>query len=50
MQVGAIKVSNSSLKMWEIDAEHKLEEAQYHFENRNFDLPYQFLVNNELEI
>ena len=50
MQVGAIKVSNSSLKMWEIDTDAKLEEAAYHFSQRNFDLPYQFLVNNEIEI
>ena len=50
MQVGAIKVSDSSLKMWEIDTDAKLKEADYHFSNRNFDLPYQFLVNNEHEI
>lgn len=50
MQVGAIKISSDTLRLWTSDTIAKLQEAVYHFENRNFDLPYVFLVNNELEI
>lgn len=50
MQVGAIKVSDASLELWVKDTGSKLSEAIYHFKTRNFDLPYAFLVNNELEI
>ena len=50
MQVGIIKISSATLAIWVRDTNQKLVEAAYHFENRNFDLPYQFLLNNELEI
>ena len=50
MQVAPIKISNTTLRLWTSDTIQKLQEAAYHFENRNFDLPYQFLLNNELEI
>jgi hypothetical protein len=50
MQVGAIKISTDTLKMWIRDTNSKLHEAIYHFENRNFDLPYPFLIHNELVI
>lgn len=50
MQVAPIKISDTTLGMWVRDTNTKLEEAKYHFENRNFDLPYAFLKNNELEI
>ncbi len=50
MQVAPIKISSMTLAIWVRDTNQKLQEAAYHFENRNFDLPYQFLLNNELEI
>ena len=50
MQVAPIKISSTTLAIWVRDTEAKLQEAAYHFENRNFDLPYQFLANNELVI
>jgi hypothetical protein len=50
MQVAPIKISSDTLRVWTSDTIQKLQEAAYHFENRNFDLPYQFLLNNELEI
>ena len=50
MQVAPIKISDTTLGIWIKDTNAKLNEAKYHFENRNFDLPYQFLLNNELEI
>jgi hypothetical protein len=50
MQVAPIKISDTTLATWVRDTNAKLNEAAYHFENKNFDLPYQFLVNNELEI
>jgi len=50
MQVAPIKISQATLETWIRDTNAKLSEAAYHFENRNFDLPYAFLKNNELEI
>lgn len=50
MQVGAIKISSDTLRVWTSDTIKKLQEAVYHFENRNFDLPYPFLIHNELTI
>ena len=50
MQVAPIKISSMTLAIWVRDTNQKLQEAAYHFENRNFDLPYRFLINNELEI
>jgi hypothetical protein len=50
MQVAPIKISQATLETWSRDTNAKLSEAAYHFENRNFDLPYAFLKNNELEI
>jgi hypothetical protein len=50
MQVAPIKISDTTLEVWNTDTYKKLAEAKYHFENKNFDLPYAFLINNELEI
>ena len=50
MQVAPIKISDTTLEIWNRDTNAKIEEAAYHFQTRNFDLPYQFLINNELEI
>lgn len=50
MQVAPIKISDDTLAMWVRDTNARLLEAKYHFENRNFDLPFAFLINNEREI
>ena len=51
MQIAPIKVSDETLLKWEESTDKLLNEAQYHFESRSFDLPYSFIVNNnELEI
>jgi hypothetical protein len=49
-QVGAIKVSNDTLEEWSQLTDQKLAEASYHFDSRNFDLPYEFIKNKELVI
>ena len=48
MQVGPIRISTDTLKLWIKDTNAKLNEAAYHFENRNFDLPFSFLIDKEL--
>ena len=50
MQVAPIKISDETLDIWIKDTDKKLEEAKYHFENKNFDLPYKFLIDNEVVI
>lgn len=50
-QTGIIKVSDKTLAEWTEKTNVELEKANYHFINKDFKLPYEFLVNgNELEI
>jgi hypothetical protein len=49
-QIAPIKVSNETLHQWIARTNQELEKADFHFKNRNFDLPYEFLLNNEREI
>lgn len=49
-QIAPIKVSNNTLKEWIINTEELLGRANFHFEHRNFDMPYEFIINKELEI
>lgn len=50
LQIAPIKVSNETLKEWVVKTEKVLEQAHYHFEKRNFDLPYEFLTKDEFVI
>jgi hypothetical protein len=50
MQIAPIKVTDETMKKWEEDTMTLLAEASYHFNNKNFELPYQFLINKEFEI
>ena len=46
MQIAPIRVSDDTLKEWEERADKLLDEAKFHFETKNFELPYKFIVNN----
>lgn len=48
MQIAPIKVSDATMQEWLINTKKKLEEANMHFTTRQFDLPYEFLTNQEL--
>jgi hypothetical protein len=50
MQVAPYKVSAKTMEEWVNNLNTKLEEASYHFEKRDFDLPYVFAVNQEVEL
>ena len=50
MQVAPYKVSDKTMAEWVNNLNTKLEEASYHFEKRDFDLPYVFAVNHEVEL
>jgi len=50
MQVAPYKVSYKTMFEWVNNLNTKLEEASYHFNNRDFDLPYIFAVNHEVEL
>lgn len=51
MQIASIKIKDETMKEWEEKLDHEITKANYHFANKNFDLPYEFLVNNnELEL
>ena len=44
LQVAPIKVSNETMEKWIEQTEQLLDKANYHFVNKNFDLPYEFLI------
>ena len=51
MQIAPIKVSDKTMKEWEEKLEKEIVKANYHFDTKNFDLPYEYLINNnEIEL
>ena len=42
-QVYVFEVSDDTMANWEIDLQLKLKEAKYHYERRDYSLPYKFL-------
>lgn len=44
-QVYPFEVSQETLQLWDIRLKEVLAQAKYHYENRRYDLPYDFLVN-----
>jgi hypothetical protein len=50
MQVGVYQVSSETMEQWVKDTDAELEKAKYHFEQRNFELPYEFLVNGQITL
>lgn len=48
MQIAPIRVSDDTMKIWSENLDKELLKATYHIENRNFELPYEYLVNGEL--
>jgi hypothetical protein len=46
MQIAPIRISDETLSKWEEETDKLLDEAKYHFETKNFELPYKFIVNN----
>lgn len=50
MQIAPIKISEEKLNQWISDTREKLNEARYHFEKRDFSLPYQYLLHEELTL
>lgn len=51
MQIASLKVKDETMKEWEEKLDAELKKADFHFEHQNFELPYEFLINNnEIEI
>jgi hypothetical protein len=50
MQIGVYEVSDETMIQWTEDTDKELKKAAYHFEIRNFDLPYEFLVNGKITL
>jgi hypothetical protein len=48
LQIAPIRVSTETLKEWVKKTQVLLDQAHYHFDNKNFDLPYEFLINDEI--
>ena len=48
MQIAPIRVSDETMKEWLTKTEEMISRANFHFENKSFELPYEFLVNNEV--
>jgi hypothetical protein len=50
MQIGIYEVSKETMDHWIIDTNKELDKAAFHFENRNFELPYEFLTNGKITL
>ena len=50
MQIAPILISPDTMKAWVEKTKTKLNEANYHFVNRQFDLPYIYLTQRELTL
>jgi hypothetical protein len=48
MQIAPIRVSDETMKEWLVKTDEMLQRANFHFENKSFELPYEFLVNGEI--
>lgn len=46
MQIAPIRISDETLAKWEEETDKLLDEAKFHFESKNFELPYKFIANN----
>lgn len=44
-QIYQFEVSQDSMTNWQIDLQEKLREAKYHYERRDYSLPYKFLTS-----
>jgi hypothetical protein len=42
-QIYAFEVSENTMTDWQIDLQEKLHEAKYHYESRDYSLPYKFV-------
>lgn len=47
-QIAPIRISDETMSKWIAMLDEKLAEADFHFTTKDFQLPYQFLVNDEL--
>lgn len=48
MQIAPIRVSDETMQEWLVKTREKIAQANYHFEHKSFELPYEFLINNEI--
>lgn len=48
MQIAPIRISDETMSTWRNVLDAKLAEADHHFKQRDFNLPYEFLINNEV--
>jgi len=48
MQIAPIRVSDETMQEWLVKTREKIAQANYHFENKSFELPYEFLINKEI--
>lgn len=48
MQIAPIRVSDETMQEWLNVLDERLKEANHHFLTRDFELPYQFLINSEV--
>jgi hypothetical protein len=48
MQIAPIRVSSAKMQEWLEILDQKLLQATYHFEQKEFNLPYEFLINTEV--
>ena len=47
-QIGPVKITDNTMQEWEDKTNQTLQEAHDHFESRDFSMPHEFLLNQEL--
>ena len=49
-QTASVKISDETMAQWIVQTEEILQKVKYHFDNRDFTLPYNFLINENHEL
>lgn len=47
-QIGPVKITDKTMQEWEVETNQCLQEAHEHFASRDFSMPHEFLINQEL--
>ena len=48
LQIAPVRITEETMQIWLAGFETMLDECEYHFKERRFDLPYSVAINNEI--
>jgi len=49
-QTGIVKISDETMAKWKLELNNVIQEAKFHFDKKDFSLPYNFLINENHEL